>query len=100
MTIDDNTAANENGITPAQHMISILWPSFLVGSLTTILFFTFFDPTELGMISGYPEITRIAGYSMGFFFFWFLSAVSSALTCYFRQPCHQARKKDDADESA
>ncbi len=98
MSNDSSLPASENNISQTQSMVSILWPSFLVGSLTTILFFTFFDPSELGMISGYPDITRIAGYSIGFFFFWFLSAVSSALTCYFRQPCHQARKKTENEE--
>jgi len=85
----ENSVQDENNISTIQHMISILWPSFLVGSLTTILFFTFFDPNDLGMISGYAELDRLAGYSIGFFFFWFLSAISSALTCYFRQPCNR-----------
>jgi hypothetical protein len=88
MSSDVTQSNNEKEITQTQNLISILWPSFLVASLTTILFFTFFDPHELGLISGYPDITRLAGYTIGFFLFWFFSAVSSALTCYFRRPCH------------
>ena len=82
-------------ISQSQNLISILWPSFLVGSLSTILFFTFFDPNQLGLVTGYPDITRLAGYTIGFFAFWFLAAVSSALTCYFRTPCHQNKKIND-----
>lgn len=89
MSIDDTQAKNENEISQTQNLVSILWPSFLVAGLVTILFFTFFDPSDLGMISGYPDITRLAGYTIGFFAFWFFSAVSSALTCYFRKPCHK-----------
>lgn len=88
MSSDTITPNNENEISQTQNLISILWPSFLVASLGTILFFTFFDPSDLGMITGYPEITRLAGYTIGFFIFWFFSAISSALTCYFRKPCH------------
>lgn len=85
----ETTSQNESEISQTQNLISVLWPSFLVGSLATILFFAVFDPSELGMIAGVPEITRLAGYTIGFFLFWFFSAVSSALTCYFRQPCHR-----------
>jgi len=79
----------ESEISQFQNLVSIFWPSFLVASLGTILFFAFFDPTELARISGYPEISRLAGYTIGFFLFWLLSAVSSGLTYYFRQPCHK-----------
>ena len=85
----------ENEIPQVQNIISIFWPSFLVASLSTILFFTFFDPTQLGLISGYPEVSRLAGYTIGFVIFWFFNAISSSLTCYFRRPCHCPKKNDD-----
>ena len=88
-------AGDKNDISQTQNLVSVLWPSFLVGSLSTILFFTFFDPIDLGMISGYSEISRLAGYSIGFFLFWFLSAVSSSLTCYFRKPCHTPKNIEE-----
>jgi len=34
------------------------------------------------------ELSRMAGYTGGFFGFWFLTSISCALTCYFRRPCH------------
>ncbi|MBT8439609.1 MAG: hypothetical protein HKP55_10615 [Gammaproteobacteria bacterium] len=89
MSSKATSLSKESEITQTQNLVSIFWPSFLVASLTTILFFAFFDPSELGRISGYPEVSRLAGYTIGFLLFWLFSAVSSALTYYFRQPCHQ-----------
>jgi hypothetical protein len=54
----------------------ILWPSFLAAGVAEVLFFTLFDPSDLGA-------SRIAAYSIGFFLFWGLAASSSALTCFF-----------------
>lgn len=73
-----------------QSIISVLWPSFLTASAATIIFFTLFDPTELGELLG-MELSRLAGYTGGFFGFWILSSISSSLTCYFRRPCHQVQ---------
>lgn len=72
-----------------QKVIAILWPSFLMAGLATILFFTAFDPAEIMAISGYGEISRTAGYTVGFFLFWLLTASSCLLTCYFQRPCER-----------
>ena len=84
-----------------QRIASVLLPSFLTAGAATILFFTVFDPEQLSLIAGGPEITRTGGYSIGFFLFWILTASSSALTCYFRRPCAPAAKRQhpasDAD---
>lgn len=70
-----------------QRIVSVLWPSFLTAGIATIVFFTLFDPVQLSMIAGGPDISRMAGYTFGFFCFWLLTATSCALTCYFRRPC-------------
>lgn len=72
-----------------QQIISVMWPSFLTAGVATIIFFTIFDPEQLSLIvlvDG-PEITRVGGYTIGFFCFWLLTSISCALTCYFRRPC-------------
>lgn len=69
-----------------QRIVSIMWPSFLTASFATILFFVLFDPSDLALISGF-EVTRTGGYTIGFFFFWFITSIGCALTCYFRKPC-------------
>ncbi len=74
-----------------QRVASVLWPSFLVASLATVLFFALFDPTDLGRLAGYPELTHLGGYTIGFFFFWLMTAISCGMTCYFRKPVHRPR---------
>ncbi len=71
-------------ISRMQQNISILWPSFLTAGVATIIFFTLFDPIHL-----FPErdYSRIGCYTVGFFAFWALTAMTSVLTCYFQKPC-------------
>jgi hypothetical protein len=83
-----------------QRIVSVLWPSFLTAGAATILFFTVFDPEQLSLIAGGPEITRTGGYSIGFFLFWILTASSSALTCYFRRPCGPESRRDPGSTGA
>lgn len=78
---------SDNDMPLIQKVIAILWPSFLTAGLATILFFTAFDPELIVAISGYGEISRMAGYTIGFFLFWLLTSSSCALTCYFQRPC-------------
>jgi hypothetical protein len=87
-----------------QRIVSVLWPSFLTAGVATIIFFTLFDPVELSQLRGGPEISRLAGYTFGFFCFWLLTASSCALTCYFRRPCPPRKtlpptEDADTDES-
>lgn len=63
--------------------IWILWPSFVAGGVATILFFTALDPQDLRL--GHYELGRMAGYTLGFFFFWALGAGSSAFTCFLQR---------------
>ena len=76
-----------------QKIIAVLWPSFLTSGVATILFFTAFDPEVLSLSSGYPQISRLGGYSIGFFLFWLLTSVTCALTCYFQRPCDSSNNK-------
>lgn len=70
-----------------QRIIAILWPSFLTSGVATILFFTAFDPERLLMDTDFAEMSRLGAYTIGFFMFWILTTVTSAMTCYFRRPC-------------
>jgi len=78
---------SEHEVPKMQQIVSVFWPSFLTSGIATILFFTAFDPQLIMMVSGYGEITRMGGYTAGFFIFWLLTASTCALTCYFRRPC-------------
>lgn len=87
------TASPQN-IPTIQKVIAILWPSFLTAGVATILFFTTFDPQTLMLASGYDSITRLGGYTVGFFLFWILTASTCVLTCYFQQPCNNSTESD------
>lgn len=80
-----------------QRITSVLWPSFLTAGLATVVFFSVFDPLDLAQLADYPAISRQAGYTLGFFAFWLLTASSCALTCYFRRPCPPRSPLADTD---
>ena len=69
-------------LSPAAIRLSaILWPSFMLAGVATMVFFAFVDPHDLNLIS-FPgiEFSRELGYSLGFFLFWLICAASSYLT--------------------
>lgn len=70
--------------------IWIFWPSFVAGGVATILFFTALDPQDLRL--GTLELGRMAGYTVGFFFFWALAAGSSAFTCFLQRRADEVNR--------
>ena len=66
-----------------QILIATLWPSFMVAVAATGLFFSAFDPQGLYPFGLDVKISTLGAYSIGFFAFWMLGAVSSAITVYF-----------------
>lgn len=60
---------------------AVLWPAFLAAAVASIVFFANIDPATL-RAQTLPElqISREAGYALGFFMFWAIGAGSSALT--------------------
>lgn len=73
---------NPDGLSPRAIAISaILWPSFMVAGVATMVFFAFVDPHELNLIS-FPriEFSRELGYTIGFFLLWLMTATASYLT--------------------
>ena len=62
--------------------ILVFWPSFIVGGIGEVLFFTVFDPRELYLFGEPSSLSRLAVYSIGFFLCWAFAAASSALTVF------------------
>ena len=62
--------------------ILILWPSFIVGGIGEVIFFTVFNPTELYLFGEVSHLSRMAVYSVGFFLCWAFAAASSAFTVF------------------
>lgn len=72
----------ESTSTPAaQRVGAILWPSFFVAGVITMVFFSIVDPEALREIT-FPSLVlgRKLGYSLGFFLFWLATASSSLFT--------------------
>jgi hypothetical protein len=65
-----------------QDVGAVVWSSFLAACLATMLFFAAFDPLLLASDDAPPWWleSRMTGYSVGFFFFWFVCAVAGFLT--------------------
>lgn len=97
MSIQPGTQAENSDLPVVQLIVSVVWPSFIVACIATIVFFILFDPSDLALIAGIPELPRLGGYTLGFFGFWLLSALSSGLTCYFRRPCRPYKPADQED---
>lgn len=71
--------------------IWILWPSFVVGGIAEVLFFTVMDPVDFAFV-GPLELSRTAGYSIGFFLFWAVAAASSAFTCFLQRRAEEVNR--------
>jgi len=93
------TQPDKNQLPVVQQIVSVMWPSFLTASAATIVFFTLFDPNDLGVIAGFPSLTRLGGYTIGFFSFWLLTSISCAMTCYFRRPMNRRMQNNPNSES-
>ena len=66
-----------------QAIAIVVWISFLTAGIGTMVFFAVFDPVDLtGIFNADLDIGREAGYAAGFFFFWILSAIASAVTAW------------------
>jgi hypothetical protein len=61
-------------------LMSILWPSFIMASVSMGVLFSLIEPESLTMHGEGVELSNIVVYSIAFFIFWFLGALSSALT--------------------
>jgi hypothetical protein len=68
-----------------KHAIWILWPSFVVGGVAEVVFFTFVDPMDLQVFGEALNISRTAAYTVAFFGFWLFAAASSAFTCFLQR---------------
>ena len=82
-----------------QRMLWVLWPAFLVAAVAELVFFAIFDPTNLHLFGVPVEADRMPVYTVGFFFFWSLTAAASAMTVFLqRSPFEINRCPLNADD--
>ena len=70
----------------------VLWPSFVVGGIGSVCFFSLFDPATLPFSDSLLPFdegsfgqNRMLVYSVGFFIFWMFAAASSWLTSFLQR---------------
>ena len=64
-----------------QNLVAVLWPSFLAAIVGTGIFFSHVDPLDLDDVTtGVMTVSRLGGYTIGFFLFWGVSAIASIIS--------------------
>lgn len=78
----------------AQRLGAILWPSFFAAGVATIVFFAIVDPLMLRDMT-FPELelSRMAGYTIGFFLFWAATGASSLFTWLLLRPASRFNRR-------
>jgi hypothetical protein len=70
-----------------QRVGAVLWPSFFAAAVANAVFFSIIDPLALRDISFVDfELSREAGYTIGFFMFWACTASASFFTWILLRP--------------
>lgn len=64
-------------------ILIVAWSSFAVAAVATMLFFAAFDPVLLAEAATFPvSLSRVAGYTLGFFALWTLTAAASVISLF------------------
>lgn len=64
----------------------VLWPSFLMAGVAEGVFFSLVNPQELYLFGQVVDYSPLATYTIGFFAFWALCALSSLVSvCLWRE---------------
>ncbi|MGA2549172.1 MAG: hypothetical protein ABSF50_03400 [Burkholderiaceae bacterium] len=66
-------------------LIWILWPAFVVSGAACGVFFSIVDPVDLVLFGHQLQLSRMGAYTTGFFGFWGIGALSSAMTVLLSQ---------------
>jgi len=61
-------------------LMTTLWPSFIMACVSSILLFSLIDPEAFTLHSDGAELSNNFIYSIAFFIFWLLGAITSGLT--------------------
>lgn len=64
-------------------VVIVAWSSFAVAAIAAMFFFAAFDPVLLAQAATFPvEMSRFAGYTLGFLAFWLLAAASGFVSLF------------------
>jgi len=98
-TVNDNFGRSPEAVAQVRKWGAILWPSFLIAGVATMIFFANVDPADLQEAT-HPDlqISRKLGYTIGFFMFWGVTAWSSMLTMLLLRPTEPPRRPLEATD--
>lgn len=65
---------------PAKNLMWIAWPAFLVAGILETIVFALFDPMDLHWLNEGSAVSRQGFYTLAFFLFWCVAALSSGLS--------------------
>ncbi len=74
------------GIPLRQIVIALIWSSFLSAGIACGLIFAWIDPVLLLDQLGLESDNRLTGYSLAFFFLWFIGAFNVSICLLFLRP--------------
>ena len=85
----------------SQRLGALLWPSFFVAGVVTVVFFSVIDPIALRDIT-FPSLKlgRELGYTLGFFLIWLATASSSLFTWILLRPGREVRPSKRAGKAS
>lgn len=76
----------------------VAWPAFVFAGVATMLFFASFDPEVLARHATFGlELSRTAGYTLGFLLFWVFGMVCTLATLFLLAP-YIAWLREDRDD--
>jgi hypothetical protein len=67
-------------------VMQVLWPSFLMATVASGLFFSMFNPEDVDVFGFELTHAPVAVYTIGFLLFWVLCASSSWITYLLTRP--------------
>lgn len=65
--------------------IQVLWPSFLIAGVASVVFFMVIDPQELYLFGEPVHYSLLTTYSIAFIGLWLVCASSSLLTIFLQK---------------
>ena len=100
-TDENREAATTHWSRLREDIAVVTWSSFLVASAATMLFFALIDPDYLIEVLNHPIWlpSRMSGYALGFFFFWFVCACAASMTAYMLDTSHEHFQPDARDKA-
>ena len=75
-----NIKLDESIFSMRRLLMSVLWPSFIMACVSSLVFYTLANTEALSFQAISLEISMGYLYSIAFFIFWLLGAMTSALT--------------------